>query len=124
MRFQRPSRSGFAVFRPPVFKQNRRGRPIVAAELFQIRYVFGAGGDLPDGLVDLGLVFAEAMWMRTNPVVRRAKEIATSGALGDVTQVRADVTRSLGEAEAKIVGIPAMASGALGKLGASFASMN
>lgn len=32
----------------------------VAAELFQIRFVFGAGGDVPDGLVDLRMVFAEA----------------------------------------------------------------
>lgn len=32
----------------------------VAAELFQIRFVFAAGGDVPDGLVDLRMVFAEA----------------------------------------------------------------
>ncbi len=32
----------------------------VAAELFQIRFVFAAGGDVPDGLVDLAMVFAEA----------------------------------------------------------------
>lgn len=32
----------------------------VAAELWQIRFVFGAGGSLPDGLIDLDRVFAEA----------------------------------------------------------------
>lgn len=32
----------------------------VAADLFQIRFVFGAGGDVPDGLVDLRMVYAEA----------------------------------------------------------------
>ena len=32
----------------------------VAAELFQIRFVFAAGGDVPDGLIDLAMVFAEA----------------------------------------------------------------
>ncbi|MER2604365.1 MAG: class I adenylate-forming enzyme family protein [Siculibacillus sp.] len=43
----------------------------VAAELFQIRYVFGAGGDLPDGLVDLGLVFAEAASLGSPPEISR-----------------------------------------------------
>jgi len=38
-----------------------------------------------------GLFFAEAMWMRTNPNVRRLKDIASSGALGDVLQVRAEL---------------------------------
>lgn len=32
----------------------------VAADLFQIRFVFGAGGDLPDGLVDLDRILEEA----------------------------------------------------------------
>jgi len=32
----------------------------VAAELFQIRFVFAAGGDVPDGLIDLRMVFDEA----------------------------------------------------------------
>jgi predicted dehydrogenase len=39
----------------------------------------------------LGLFFAEAMWTRTNPNVRRLREIASSGALGDVVQVRAEL---------------------------------
>jgi predicted dehydrogenase len=38
-----------------------------------------------------GLFFAEAMWMRTNPNVRRAAELASSGALGEVRQVRAEL---------------------------------
>jgi predicted dehydrogenase len=38
-----------------------------------------------------GLFFAEAMWMRTNPNVRRMVEIVRSGDLGDVLQVRAEL---------------------------------
>jgi predicted dehydrogenase len=38
-----------------------------------------------------GLFFAEAMWMRTNPNVRRLRELASSGAIGDVLQVRAEL---------------------------------
>lgn len=43
----------------------------VAAELFQIRFVFGAGGDLPDGLVDLRMVFDEAASLGAAPEVTR-----------------------------------------------------
>ncbi len=43
----------------------------VAAELFQIRFVFGAGGELPDGLVDLSMVFAEAASLGAAPDVGR-----------------------------------------------------
>lgn len=43
----------------------------VAAELFQIRFVFGAGGDLPDGLVDLRQVFDEAAALGRAPHVTR-----------------------------------------------------
>jgi predicted dehydrogenase len=38
-----------------------------------------------------GLFFAEAMWMRTNPNIRRIAEIAASGELGTVRQVRAEL---------------------------------
>jgi predicted dehydrogenase len=40
---------------------------------------------------ELGLFFAEAMWMRTQPNVRRIAEIAASGVLGDILQVRAEL---------------------------------
>ena len=53
----------------------------VAAELFQIRFVFGAGGDLPDGLVDLRRVFEEAGSLGAAPDIQRkgnpADHIAT-----------------------------------------------
>ncbi|KQX71764.1 Gfo/Idh/MocA family protein [Aeromicrobium sp. Root472D3] len=38
-----------------------------------------------------GLFFAEAMWMRTNPNIRRLAEIAASDDLGTVRQVRAEL---------------------------------
>lgn len=43
----------------------------VAAELFQIRFVFGAGGELPDGLVDLSMVFDEAASLGAAPDIGR-----------------------------------------------------
>lgn len=43
----------------------------VAAELFQIRFLFGAGGDVPDGLIDLAMVFAEAESLGAPPEVAR-----------------------------------------------------
>lgn len=39
----------------------------------------------------LGLFFAEAMWMRTHPNVRRIAELAAAGACGEVLQVRAEL---------------------------------
>ena len=38
-----------------------------------------------------GLFFAEAMWMRTNPNIRRVADLAADGALGTVLQVRAEL---------------------------------
>ena len=40
---------------------------------------------------ELGLFFAEAMWMRTQPNVRRIAEIAASGVCGQILQVRAEL---------------------------------
>jgi predicted dehydrogenase len=38
-----------------------------------------------------GLFFAEAMWMRTNPNIRRVVELAHDGACGTIGQVRAEL---------------------------------
>lgn len=46
---------------------------------------------------------------------------------GDLTAVKAaqdEASKAVSDAQSKITGIPALATGALGKLGASFASMN
>lgn len=37
------------------------------------------------------LFFAEAMWMRTNPNIRRVAELADRGTLGEIGQVRAEL---------------------------------
>ncbi|MGW5672181.1 Gfo/Idh/MocA family protein [Micromonospora sp. NPDC003776] len=37
-----------------------------------------------------GLFLMEAMWMRTNPLIRRMLELVRDGAIGEVTHVRAD----------------------------------
>jgi predicted dehydrogenase len=39
----------------------------------------------------LGLFFAEAMWMRTNPNIRRLAEVAADESFGEVLQVRAEL---------------------------------
>jgi predicted dehydrogenase len=39
-----------------------------------------------------GLFFAEAMWMRTNPHIRRIKELAATRACGEILQVRAELS--------------------------------
>lgn len=43
----------------------------VASEVFQIRFVFGAGGDVPDGLIDLERVYEEAASLGPAPVIQR-----------------------------------------------------
>lgn len=37
-----------------------------------------------------GLFLMEAMWMRTNPLILRVRELIAGGAIGEVTHVRAD----------------------------------
>ncbi|KHL18942.1 putative dehydrogenase [Mumia flava] len=46
---------------------------------------------LVDEARERGLFFAEAMWMRTNPNVRRIREMVREGACGEPRQVRADL---------------------------------
>lgn len=38
-----------------------------------------------------GLFFAEAMWMRTNPAIRRARDMVLAGACGQVGMLRAEL---------------------------------
>ncbi|TBW33016.1 hypothetical protein EYW49_21055 [Siculibacillus lacustris] len=74
----------------------------VAAELFQIRFVFGAGGDLPDGLVDLRMVFDEAATLGRPPEVVRKGNPADHALTVEVTGLPPDETAA--EAGAGIAG--------------------
>ena len=51
-----------------------------------------------------------------------AKAKATAD-LSGVKVAQDEASKAINDAQAKVTGIPAMATGALGKLGASFASM-
>jgi predicted dehydrogenase len=46
--------------------------------------------DLVDTARARGLFLMEAMWMRTNPAIRRIQELIADGAIGQVTHVQAD----------------------------------
>nr|MCW2728503.1 oxidoreductase [Aeromicrobium sp.] len=59
-----------------------------------------------------GVFFAEAMWMRTNPNIRRLKEVASSGVIGDVLQVRAELGFS-GRTDSARLWDPALGASAL-----------
>lgn len=69
-------RAGKAVLVEKAFTLNARQAQEVVAEA-RARHLF----------------CMEAMWMRLNPMVRKVVEIAGSGRIGDVTSVRADLSR-------------------------------
>ncbi len=62
----------------------------VAGELFQIRFVFAAGGDVPDGLIDLRLVFDEAAGIGKAPELTRKGNPADHALTVDLVAVPAD----------------------------------
>ena len=59
-----------------------------------------------------GLFFAEAMWMRTNPNIRRMRELVGRGAIGTPLQVRAELGYAA-EAEKTRMWDPALGASAL-----------
>ncbi len=63
------------------------------------------------------LFFMEAMWMRTNPVMRRVKQLADSGDLGRVQQVRADLGFLVDRPETHRLLAPELGGGALLDMG-------
>ena len=66
-----------------------------------------------DRAATAGLFLAEAMWMRTNPLVREAVELAHSGACGPVRQVRADLGFTAADDPASRYWDPALGASAL-----------
>ncbi len=63
-----------------------------------------------------GLFFAEAMWMRTNPNIRRVVEMARVGACGTIGQVRAELG-FVAPADVERLWDPALGAGALLDIG-------
>jgi len=62
----------------------------VAADVFQIRFVFGAGGDLPDGLVDLAQVFDDAAALGSAPEIARRGNAADHALTVEIAAVPRD----------------------------------
>ena len=63
------------------------------------------------------LFLMEAMWMRCNPVVRRLRQLARSGALGRISQVRADLGFFVDRPETDRLLAPELGGGALLDMG-------
>ena len=58
----------------------------------------------------------------SNPFASSGGKAKAAADLSGIQKAQGEVTKSLGDAQSKVSGIPALATGALGKLGASFAS--
>ncbi len=64
-----------------------------------------------------GLFLMEAMWMRCDPLIRRLQQLAASGALGEVRQVRADLGFVVDRPPTDRLLDPALGAGALLDMG-------
>jgi predicted dehydrogenase len=64
------------------------GKPVLCEKPFTLD--LATTQDLVDTARARGLFLMEAMWMRTNPAIRRIVDIARSGAIGDIVSVTAD----------------------------------
>jgi predicted dehydrogenase len=62
---------------------------------------------------DRGLFLMEALWTRTNPLLRKAAELVASGALGDIRHVSADFGFAFRGSETHRLMDPALAGGAI-----------
>jgi predicted dehydrogenase len=65
------------------------GRPVLVEKPFTLDAA--TSEDLIALASARGLFAMEAMWMRTNPVIRRITELVADGAIGEVTSVHADL---------------------------------
>jgi predicted dehydrogenase len=63
------------------------------------------------------LFFMEAMWTRCNPLIRRLQQLASSGELGEVRQVRADLGFVVDRPPTDRLMDPALGAGALLDMG-------
>lgn len=66
----------------------RAGRAVLLEKPFTLD--LATSRDLVETARDAGVFLMEAMWMRTNPLVRRMCELVADGAIGTVVNVRGD----------------------------------
>ncbi len=69
----------------------RAGKPVLVEKAFTLNA--REARDVVETARSRGLFCMEAMWYRLNPLLLRAVEIATSGRIGELTSVRADLSR-------------------------------
>ena len=69
----------------------RSGKPVLVEKAFTLNA--RQAREVVDEARRRGLFCMEAMWMRLNPLIRAAVDLANSGRIGAVTGVRADLSR-------------------------------
>ena len=69
----------------------RAGKPVLVEKAFTL--TAAQAQEVVDEARARGVFCMEAMWMRLNPLLRRAVELAQSGRIGEILGVRADLSR-------------------------------
>ncbi len=67
------------------------GRPVLVEKAFALNA--RQARDIVDTARRMRLFCMEGMWMRLNPLIRRAQEIAASGRIGELISVHSDLSR-------------------------------
>ena len=68
----------------------RAGKPILVEKAFTLNA--RQARDVVAVARDAGLFCMEAMWMRFNPLIRKAVDLARDGAIGNLISVHADLS--------------------------------
>jgi predicted dehydrogenase len=71
----------------------RAGKPVLVEKAFTLNA--REAREVLDEAVRQDLFCMEAMWMNCNPLIRQAREIATSGQLGDILSVTVDHSQDI-----------------------------
>ncbi len=91
------------------------GKPVLCEKALTL--TAGESEDLVRVARERKLFFMEAMWMRCNPVIRRVKQLADSGDLGRIQQIRADLGFLVDRPETHRLLAPELGGGALLDMG-------
>ncbi len=81
--------SPHALHREHVLLALEAGKPVLCEKALTLTGADAA--ELVATARERGLFLMEAMWMRCNPLIRRLQQLLSTGELGPVTQVRADL---------------------------------